>query len=44
MMHLWGTHIRVANLLERKHAPSLVKKCPKWGFYYKKTFEKMSFT
>ncbi len=32
---------RVANPSERKNAPSFVKKCPKWGFYYIGTSEKM---
>ncbi len=44
MMHLWGTQTRVANPSERKYVPSSVIKCLKWGFYYKKTFDKMSFT
>ncbi len=33
--------LRVANPSERKNAPSSVKKCPKWGFYYIRASEKM---
>ncbi len=32
---------RVANPSEQKNAPYLVKKCPKWGFYYIRASEKM---
>ena len=38
---LRSVRCRVANPSERKNASSLVKKCPKWGFYYIRTSEKM---